>query len=218
MMAHGHWVEGCLAGELTYEIMPFHHPSGAGAIAELGGYMLLVAVAALAPDIDHPKSRISTSLGPITGLLSFLVIRFAKFVYYLTQGPADPQHTDGHRAITHTPIAAPVVAAGVWLAVPGPWAAFVSSAVLVGWLTHIFGDSCSNSGVPAFWPLRIAGASWRHHGIPHWMRFKTGGHGAHDGWQENGESIVTFFATVACVVVGAFYVDPHLLPQIVEAL
>jgi membrane-bound metal-dependent hydrolase YbcI (DUF457 family) len=217
-MAHGHWVEGCLAGEVTYEIMPFHHATGGAAAVQLVAYTLLVAVASLAPDIDHPKSRISTSLGPITGLLSFLVIRFAKFVYYLTQGPADPQHTDGHRALTHTPVAGAVVAAGVWLAIPGPWAAFYASSLLVGWLTHLFGDSCSNSGIPVFAPLRIGGASWRHHGIPHWMRFKTGGHGAHGGWQEHGESIVTFAVTGLCFVAGAFYVDPHLLPQIVEAL
>lgn len=217
-MARGHYVEGVLAAELTYPIMPFHHAAGLAGGVQFGAWIALVAAAALLPDLDHPKSMASNALGPLSRFVSWLVIRFAKFVYQLTRGDLDHPGSNGHRGITHTPVAGPVVAVGAYLATPGPWAALVASGLLVGWLTHIAGDSCSNSGVPALWPIKVAGQRWAHHGIPHWMRFKTGSHGAQGGWQEHGEHIVTLLAAVGCVAVGAFYADPHLLATITEAL
>ena len=41
------------------------------------------------------------------------------------------------------------------------WSWLVSLAVTVGCLIHIWGDWCTNSGVPALWPITSRGRRWR---------------------------------------------------------
>ncbi|HEY2101440.1 MAG TPA: metal-dependent hydrolase [Pseudonocardia sp.] len=213
MMWHGHAAEGLLAAELTYPVVPIAHTPGTAA-----AYFAVAIIGVLAPDLDHREGKLTHSLGPVTWLLCRAFVYLSKAVYHLTRGPGDAEHTNGHRTLTHTPAFAPVLPLAAWAALGGANGPAVACGLLVGWLTHIAGDACTNSGVPALWPLRVRGASWRHYGIPEWLRFKTGGHGAQGGWEQHGEHIVTALAMVACFVVGAFYVDPHLLPQITAAL
>lgn len=98
---------------------------------------LVAAGAALAPDIDHVKARASRSFHDAR-LLSWAVTRFG-----------------GHRTWTHDlrigpPLFAVVVAVAVWF-VDGPigdlWWAF-ALAMLVGCVTHVWGDARTTSGVP----------------------------------------------------------------------
>lgn len=65
-----------------------------------------------------------------------------------------------HRGLTHTGAAA--LAFGVacgWLAdyCGGSWQ--VGVAVFLGWMSHLLSDACTSSGVPLWWPIKLAG--WR---------------------------------------------------------
>lgn len=93
---------------------------------------LVAAGSALLPDIDHPQSTISASLGPITGIIAWLV---AAGGAWLRGASCDHcrQRRDGggHRMVTHTV----VFALGVGLAVTAAGWAFGSSAGLpVVWM------------------------------------------------------------------------------------
>jgi membrane-bound metal-dependent hydrolase YbcI (DUF457 family) len=63
-------------------------------------------------------------------------------------------------------------AATVWLGLGGWW---LGVAVGFGCLAHLAGDSLTNSGVPAFFPLKLGGRRWRSIGAPRALRFSTGG-------------------------------------------
>lgn len=111
----------------------------------------LVAYSALLPDLDHPRSTATYSLGPLTVALSWVLCLFVD-----------------HRGPTHTPrgaaVFATVAAVGlVWLPAPvGGWSVLLWwVAVFLGCLTHVWGDARTTSGVP--WgghPWR-AGMGWR---------------------------------------------------------
>jgi membrane-bound metal-dependent hydrolase YbcI (DUF457 family) len=98
----------------------------------------LTAYSALWPDLDHPRSLATYSLGPVTIAVSWVLRLFFD-----------------HRQETHAPRAALAFAAPVALGLafaPAPvggWSAFLwFGAVAAGILTHIWGDARTLSGTP----------------------------------------------------------------------
>lgn len=97
----------------------------------------LAAYAALLPDLDHPRSTVTYSVGPVTIVASWILRRFVE-----------------HRGPTHDVRAAPVafgLPPGLGaLAVPAlaPWCWLVGLAVAVGVVVHIWGDARTPQGVP----------------------------------------------------------------------
>ncbi|MCK9171933.1 MAG: metal-dependent hydrolase [Desulfuromonas thiophila] len=92
------------------------------------------ALGSLAPDIDHPGSWLGRRLFFVSLPLSALI---------------------GHRGATHSLIASVAASAGMWWylqygSTPLPWLV----AFLFGYISHLFADWNSNSGVPFFWPQK----------------------------------------------------------------
>lgn len=126
----------------------------------------VVAYSAVAPDIDHPNSFITYSLGPVTIAASWL-LRGAPIGWWAHVGYGPWKRPVGfgthlapwrcpHRGPTHRAESAPwvfglLVAAAVWLLLPpvlsDHWYVFGAAASL-GVLTHIWGDARTRSGVP----------------------------------------------------------------------
>lgn len=134
MMARTHFLTGLTAGAgvtaaaLVVGVDP--------TLALLAGPV--TAYAALLPDLDHPRSTVTYSLGPVTIALSWLLRLFVE-----------------HRGATHRPEA---IAPGAGLvALPlgflpgvlGGWAALLWwVAIAAGWATHLWGDARTLSGIP----------------------------------------------------------------------
>jgi len=142
MMARSHLTTGLAAGSWV---------AGAGhglgvplPAAVLGG--ILVGYSALLPDLDHPGSTVTHSLGPATRLVSWLLCLFVE-----------------HRGWTHTRSAAAVFGLPVALLallVPAPlggpvMAVWWWACVFVGCCVHLWGDARTMSGIP--WPGRDRG-------------------------------------------------------------
>lgn len=115
----------------------------AGSVAGVPAPLLVLGVplcgyAALLPDLDHPRSTATYSLGPLTLAVSYLLCLFVD-----------------HRGPTHRPRWAPAFGAAValpsvWLPAPlGGWsAAWWFLVVTLGCVVHVWGDSRTLSGVP----------------------------------------------------------------------
>lgn len=88
-------------------------------------------VGAVAPDIDHPHSWIGRRLLPISVPMSAVF---------------------GHRGITHSLLA--VIGFAFVIALYSNLAGGLIFAFSVGYLSHLLGDLISNSGIPAFWPIK----------------------------------------------------------------
>lgn len=102
MLAAGHSLSGLATGYgacLAYSAISGHElywlvPHVAAAV---------VAGWSLWPDIDSPRSTVSTSLGVVTRLLHELVVIGCAAVYYATRAEADdPKKPVIHRGFTHT--------------------------------------------------------------------------------------------------------------------
>jgi len=142
----------------------------------------VTAAGALLPDIDHPRSLVAGSLGPVSRLLAEGVDRAAEAIYTATASPVDLPARGGHRKVTHTALFAVLVgllvAAGVgWLAPPWAWLGLPAG---LGCLVHCLGDAATHAGVPLAWPIPIAGQRWYRIGTPRALRFATGG--TVEGW------------------------------------
>src|SRR5216110_3517736 len=100
------WLAGCVAAPL---VGAHAHPVPvlAGAVACAGS--------ALLPDIDHPSSLAARSLGWPTRLLARGAAAFNVWLHAATKTERDRPDLDGHRAGTHTAVAA--VLTGVLVAV-----------------------------------------------------------------------------------------------------
>lgn len=207
-MAPGHMAQGTVFGLALAPLAP--HPAGL-----LVSTALFVGtsglIGALVPDLDHRKSRLTHALPPVTWILMFILVRVSKATYMATRTKRDHPGTDGHRALTHTPVFAVVLGTGVFLALNGTalhrYALLLALGITVGCFAHLFGDSLTNSGVPWFWPLKLNGRRWGHYGIPKWMRFETGG-GTNKRaltWAAKGEHIVTLLSMALCVAVPIGY-------------
>lgn len=100
MMGKTHAATGALAGAATtatYVSLTGTVPS----LALLGAGVATGAGAALLPDLDHPSSTATHSLGPLTRLLC-LVVRFASRLVYKATGTKYDTGDGSHRALTHT--------------------------------------------------------------------------------------------------------------------
>ncbi|PZG17827.1 hydrolase [Micromonospora craterilacus] len=101
------WLAGCAALGLAGQSVP-------GAVATAGA--IVAAGWALVPDLDHPRSTASVSLGPVTGGASWVTAALSRWVSRVTCSCCDGD-ADGHRALTHT--AAFAVVVGVLFGVAG---------------------------------------------------------------------------------------------------
>jgi hypothetical protein len=63
--------------------------AGAGTVHQAVVFGATTAGFALLPDLDHPRARASRLLGPLTGLISWLLRRVSAALYALTKGPRD---------------------------------------------------------------------------------------------------------------------------------
>lgn len=94
-----------------------------------GRDLVLAAVGALLPDLDHPRSWVGRRLRLVSVPLGMVV---------------------GHRGITHSLLA--VVSGIVFLHWHG-WQG-IASPLVVGYLSHLACDLCTPAGVPLLWPAR----------------------------------------------------------------
>src|SRR3954469_6878346 len=85
------WCVGLLVGPLVVE-----------SVVQVVAFAVLTAGYALLPDLDHPHARASRLLGPLTGLLSYLLREASEALYARTKGPEDEDWDGGHRHMTHT--------------------------------------------------------------------------------------------------------------------
>lgn len=95
---------------------------------------MAAAVGGLLPDLDHPKSALGRRLRLISLPLSAVV---------------------GHRGITHSLLAVSALLGLLIYATSAPflgrWDGLISP-LIIGYLSHILGDSMTPSGVPLLWP------------------------------------------------------------------
>lgn len=143
MMAPAHMSAGLLAGYGVSVLAGLPLVS-----AETGVLVVVGAISALVPDIDHPNSTIRKR----TGLLGFLAGGWF-----------------GHRGFTHTLVALALVSLASGLLLPGVLAA----AIAGGYASHLLLDALTRSGIPALWPvtrrpvkllprpLQVRTGSWR---------------------------------------------------------
>lgn len=138
-----------------------HSVFGAGALAgaslalglEPAFYAYPVAVvAALAPDLDNPRSKLGNGLSRMRSPLLNLVtrplswlLRAVSFVLF---------NTVGHRTLTHSLLglgAFALLAGLLWRALGGPEnGLFV--ALVAGYASHLVADALNTRGVPLLWP------------------------------------------------------------------
>ncbi|MEU5695269.1 metal-dependent hydrolase [Actinosynnema sp. NPDC020468] len=109
----------------------------------------VTAGSALIPDLDHPGSRASRLVGPLTGVLSTLARGASRGLYQITKGPRDEPVSGKHRHATHTVAFAALL--GWWInwatGSMGTWAAGAVLALAVLLAADALGD----------WVLAVAG-------------------------------------------------------------
>lgn len=121
-MAKGHavtgaatWIGGCVAATIAARRgLPAPNPTW----YQLFAGAIICAGAALLPDIDHPDSTVTRSLGPISRILSAILAWIAGATRRITCGHClTLPRVGGHRALTHTALFAIAVGVGIgWLA------------------------------------------------------------------------------------------------------
>lgn len=120
-------------GALTGAALTAAYTSWTAAAPTPGLIVAGVAVgtgAALLPDLDHPESTATHSLGPLTRLLCLITRAVSKAAYKATGTPYD-DNEGSHRTLTHTALFALAVGAlTAWAA--STWQA---ATALVLWLT-----------------------------------------------------------------------------------
>jgi membrane-bound metal-dependent hydrolase YbcI (DUF457 family) len=155
MMGRTHALTGVLAGLLVGPSL------GLDTIPELGPFAATVAGYALLPDIDHPSSTVSRSLGPVTAALSFVLRKASGWLYKHTKGPRDePGGT--HRYLTHTWVFASVLG-GLCSASTSWWGAWAVAAWLL-FGVHLAVDRLGKlvllafaAGAAAWLPVTLSG-------------------------------------------------------------
>lgn len=128
--------------------------------------VVVCALAAFAPDLDHPSSTATRALGPITWLLCRVIRWLSKRLTGIS-----------HRGLSHSPPFAALVGLLAWwgtsFLVPGDTAVWTGVAAGAGCWIGAIGDELTSAGNRfAFWPL--AWIRW-----PDFLRFRTGGPGEH---------------------------------------
>jgi membrane-bound metal-dependent hydrolase YbcI (DUF457 family) len=77
--------------------------------------------------------------------------------------------------ITDLFTAAALTALAWWLLPAVVNGVYLGSAMAAGCVVHLVGDAITEAGVPALWPIPLAGRTWRPLGIPRFLRFRAGG-------------------------------------------
>ena len=122
MLGATHAVIGVTAG-ILYAVQTF--PGDAQQVALIGG---VAAIAALLPDIDHPRGTLRQHLR-LLGDASLFWLK--------------------HRGFTHTIMAWCLVSAIALYFLPMQY----GMAVIIGYASHLLADSITHSGTPLLWPL-----------------------------------------------------------------
>lgn len=133
------------------------------------------ALAALAPDLDHPTGSLAINrLGRVGRILSRVLRSLSAKARQATGLPDDREAWDffqnkarirrdpDHRALTHT-LAAAVAAGVVAWAAAEPFDLFhgplngvaLGGAVFAGWASSVLMDAMTVQGVPLLWPIAI---------------------------------------------------------------
>lgn len=211
MMAPGHALSGATFGLALAPLIP--HPVVAGTPLTFTPvttvFVAITTLCALVPDLDQPGAKLSRMLGPITWGLAWLIKKLSQAVHDATATPLDRSNESGHRSLTHTLawclLCGLAVHQGFYWTSERPWALWAGTAVLVGNLAHLWGDSLTLYGVPFWWPLRIQGQRWHCvHLAPRFLRFGAGAHTKRHrlegfsrwAWVNMGEGVVTSLLTV----------------------
>ena len=98
-------------------------------------FVLIVAVASSFPDIDHPRSRISKLLFPVSWIISWVA---------------------SHRGVFHSVF--PII--GLYFLFDYLGFSFVGIAIGLGYLSHLIGDALTYNGIDFLYPIsrfKIAG-------------------------------------------------------------
>ncbi|WP_199431460.1 metal-dependent hydrolase [Qaidamihabitans albus] len=155
MMGRTHALTGWCAGLGLAPVV------GIGSPAQALVFAATTAGFALLPDLDHPGARASKLLGPLTGVVSWLLRKASSGLYAVTKGPRDERHSGTHRHLSHTVLFAAALggATAAGTAAGGPWV--VAGVVLFGLLLaeDALGD----------WLLPVAGGAvvwWVHENSP----------------------------------------------------
>ncbi len=115
------WLAGCALLE-TVGARPSAVVIWAGAAVAAG--------MALLPDLDHPGSTVSRTLGPATRLVSWTTANAAAAVRSKSCTHCSGRPDSGHRGVTHT--LAGAVVAGIMAAAAGVWSGRAAALVVVG--------------------------------------------------------------------------------------
>lgn len=165
-MAPGHAVSGILAGLAAVNTAGALGVPVSPATAVLG--TAVCAGAALLPDLDTPRSTVSSSLGPVTRALSKATGELSSAVYRLTATTRDGRDEEGsHRRLTHTVPWATLLGVLAWLAAQHTWGvigvlflclSLALRGLVGGWLREMGRDT-------AWWSTTLAaaaltGAAW----------------------------------------------------------
>ena len=138
MLGKTHKVGGICAGALTSSVL--WQTTDFSEYATIGVPVLMVfsIVGSLLPDIDHPNSKLGHRLKPISMMINKVF---------------------GHRGATHTLLSLLVVSIGLFMInlslpldiQPFGWAGVVG--MFVGYLSHLFLDALTPSGIPLLSPF-----------------------------------------------------------------
>jgi membrane-bound metal-dependent hydrolase YbcI (DUF457 family) len=143
MMGRTHALTGWCAG------LALAPAVGAGTVHQAVVFGATTAGFALLPDLDHPGASASRLLGPLTGLLCWILRKTSSGLYAVTKGPRDEKVTGQHRHLSHTILFAAALGAataygtkagGVW-AVAGVviFGLMLATAALGDWLIPVAG-------------------------------------------------------------------------------
>lgn len=132
-------------------------------------FAVVTAGWSLAPDLDHPQSWASNSLGWFTRRLSRGLRRLSAAVYRWTRRPLDRRSTGTHRYLSHAPLFAVLVGTLVWAGTLlgtlaggqwGRWLVLCPLAAGVGLGGLVLGRWVLLAGtVPVAWGLLAGGDS-----------------------------------------------------------
>lgn len=86
----------------------------------------------LIPDIDHPNSKISKKLKPISKIVNLIF---------------------SHRGLFHTPILYIIIWGLLTFQIANPYYGFLLNAIFIGIASHLILDALNPTGIPLFFPL-----------------------------------------------------------------
>jgi len=86
----------------------------------------------LIPDIDHPNSKISQKLKPVSKIINLIF---------------------SHRGLFHTPILYVIIWGLLTLQIVDPYWRFLINAMFAGIASHLILDSLNPTGIPLFFPV-----------------------------------------------------------------